>query len=95
MNSMEVLLAALAGAPALPGARCRGKHHLFDPTAPGENSDVAAQRHAQALGLCSNCPALTRCEDWHDALPRTKRPDGVVAGRVNRPQPVVRPRRTA
>ena len=42
-------------------------------------------RHTQALGLCSHCPALARCESWFYALPPMKRPPGVVAGRVNNP----------
>jgi hypothetical protein len=81
-SNLDTLLAELAAAPSLPGARCRGRHHLFDSAAPGEDPDTIAARHAQALGLCSRCPSLRRCEDWFDALPLKRRPLGVVAGRV-------------
>jgi hypothetical protein len=54
---------------ALPGAKCRHKHHLFDGAEPGEDPDSAAARHNQALGLCHHCPALDRCRDWFDSLP--------------------------
>lgn len=76
---MDTLLGALIGAPALPGARCRGRSHLFDPPDPHED---ASQRHLQALGLCEHCPALTACEEWFATLKPSKRPPGVVAGRI-------------
>lgn len=89
------LFAALGLAPALPGARCRGKPHLFDEAAADESDDVVTQRHSQALGLCRLCPSLASCERWFDELPKGKRPPGVVAGRVQPfPRPG-RPRRTA
>jgi hypothetical protein len=87
MSALDELLSSLAGAPAFPGARCRGKHHLFDPAAADERPDVVDARQAQALGLCSHCPALARCASWLDGLPPKKRPLGVVAGRVNNPPP--------
>jgi WhiB family redox-sensing transcriptional regulator len=84
MSNFDTLLAAIAGAPALHGARCRGKSHLFDGAEPGENPATVAARHAQALGLCERCTALARCADWYGDLPKRKRPPGVVAGQVNR-----------
>lgn len=80
------LLAALAGAPALPGARCRGRHHLFDEAGPDEPAEVVEQRHAQAVGLCQHCTALASCTQWFDSLPRTQRPSGVIAGQINEPR---------
>jgi hypothetical protein len=68
---------------ALPGARCRGRHHLFDPPTPHEDELDAEDRHRQALGLCSHCPSAQRCRDWFDGLPPKDRPKGVVAGQVN------------
>jgi len=51
-----------------------------------------------ALGLCLNsCPSLSRCEAWYLGLPKSKRPIGVIAGRLN-PQerrPPGRPRNSA
>lgn len=81
--NLETLLLAIAGAPALPGAKCRGRHHLFDDADQGEPPEVVAQRHQQALGLCKICPALASCAMWFDTLPASKRPPGVVAGRVH------------
>jgi WhiB family redox-sensing transcriptional regulator len=76
------LAATLWGAPALPGARCRGRSHLFDPAVADEKSTTVAARHAQALGLCQHCPALDACQAWVHALPLKQRPLGVVAGAV-------------
>ena len=78
----DSLLDALRSAPALPGARCRGKPHLFDPQHPQERPEATDARHVQALGLCSLCPSLMACRGWVDGLPQRRRPLGVVAGRV-------------
>lgn len=83
------LFGALGMIPALPGARCRGRHHLFDARPPDDPEADNAQAHA--LALCARCPALTRCAEWFDALSPRQRPPGVVAGQVNRPH---KPRRT-
>jgi hypothetical protein len=72
MSQLDALLDAIGAAPVLPGAKCRGRHHLV------------AARHTQALGLCSHCPALDRCADFIDSLPKRKRPGGVVGGQINR-----------
>jgi hypothetical protein len=70
-------------APALPGARCRRKHALFDEAQPGEAPETVQQRHAQALSLClRECPARERCETWYLGLKPSSRPTGVVAGQV-------------
>ncbi|MCV7127018.1 hypothetical protein H7I42_06105 [Mycolicibacterium vanbaalenii PYR-1] len=79
---MGLLSGLLAGAPSLPGARCRGRGSLFDPPYRGENPDTTKARHAQALGLCGRCPAAERCRAWFDGLPKARRPRGVVAGQV-------------
>jgi len=52
MNQFERLLSSLAGVPLLRGARCRGRHYLFDAQEGDEPDDVASERHLQALGLC-------------------------------------------
>jgi hypothetical protein len=80
---LDDLIAAVGAAPALPGAKCRGRHSLYDPAALGEPPDtVAERRHALAVELCSYCPALTRCQEWLASLPPRRRPLGVVAGIV-------------
>lgn len=87
MTSLDTLLGALLGAPALPGAKCRRRHRLFDEPATGEPAEVVRQRHAQALHLCSVCPARQPCADWFERLPMRKRPFGVIAGRVRARNP--------
>ncbi len=82
------LLATLRGAPALPGARCRNRSHLFDPPTPREPAETVAARHTQALGLCSLCPSLGACQEWVSGLSRARRPRGVVAGKIiHEPRP--------
>ncbi|MGP4058782.1 hypothetical protein ACTWP6_28845 [Mycobacterium sp. 4D054] len=93
--SVQSLFDAVGLAPSLPGAKCRGRHSLFDDAATGEHPDVVVRRHAEAIVLCARCPALDRCVDWYESLPRSQRPFGVVAGIVNRPKAVGRPRKSA
>jgi WhiB family redox-sensing transcriptional regulator len=80
------ILAAVGASPVLPGARCRGRHHLFDEAGEREAPETAAQRHQQALGLCRLCPARAACETWCDSLTPAARPPGVIAGRIE-PRP--------
>lgn len=84
MNPFEQLISSLAGVPVLRGARCRGRHQLFDPQDDDEPDEVADARHLQALGLCEACPAIVDCEAWFESLPPRKRPFGVIAGQLNR-----------
>ena len=86
MSDLADLLAGLAGAPALPGARCRGRSHLFDEANSDESADIVAARHRQALDLCGRCPSRQRCGDWLLTLTPAKRPTGVVAGRIVAPR---------
>lgn len=90
-DQLTNLLASIGVAPALPGARCRGKHHLFDQAGEREDHEVAAERHQQALGLCRLCPSLAGCTTWFTSLPASRRPKGVVAGQLNTPKPPGRP----
>lgn len=83
MTTWEEIAGALATAPALPGARCRGRHHLFDEAHPDEPEEVTQARHAQALGLCSRCPSLEPCRAYFDRLKPRQRPGGVIAGQVH------------
>lgn len=76
MSALDELLLSLAGAPSLPGARCRGRSHLFDGT-----DGPHGERTRQAAALCRRCPALERCSDWADGQP-DKALDGVIAGRL-------------
>lgn len=86
MSQLDAILEAVGAAPCLPGAKCRGRHHLYDPAAQGEPADVVEARHAQALSLCRySCPALSACESWLESLEPAKRPYGVVAGVVRQP----------
>lgn len=85
MTPVGSLFAAL-GCPVLPGAKCRGRPHLFDPPRKGERSENVALRHAQAAMLCRSCPSLTACRDWLDSLTPSRRPTGVVAGQIVEPR---------
>ena len=86
-------LVAAVGCPALPGARCRGKPHLFDEAAPDEALEVVDQRHRQALALCQRCPSLDHCKAWFEGLRPSQRPAGVVGGEIREPaRPVKRPK---
>ncbi len=86
-DQLAAILAAVGAAPALPGARCRGRHHLFDEATPDEDPDTVAYRHDHALRLCRSCTALASCEQWFESLPRSQRPSGVIAGQVRQPKP--------
>jgi WhiB family redox-sensing transcriptional regulator len=83
MSQLDTLLDAIGAAPVLPGARCRGRHHLFDDPSSAEDPETVNARHTQALGLCERCPSLTRCADWFNSLEPNKRPTGAVAGQIN------------
>ena len=83
LDWVSLLEKVLAGAPSLPGAKCRGRRaHLFDGPDGREAPETTAQRHAQALSMWSRCPALERCTDWMNSLKPSKRPSGVVCGLV-------------
>lgn len=93
--SVASLFDAIGLAPSLPGAKCRGRHHLFDPPEADTNAEDAEYAEKAALKICSWCPALARCADWVESLPKSKRPPGVIAGTVNRTAARGRPRRSA
>ncbi|MBN7304337.1 hypothetical protein IUQ79_20790 [Mycobacteroides abscessus subsp. bolletii] len=63
---------ALGGVPTLRGALCHGRHELFD----------AVDDTDEAIALCRRCPALEACATWLAELPPSRRPSGVVAGKV-------------
>lgn len=79
-NDIDGLLGALTGAPRLPGARCAGRHELFDPIETGEDPDDAQERIDAAKYVCRSCPALTDCHAWVLSLPRSRRPPGTTGG---------------
>lgn len=92
MSTLDKLLDAIGSGPDLPDAACRGMSLAFDPAERGEDPADVEYRHQTALRICVTCPALASCRAWFDALPRSQRPQGVVAGVVNRPKPPGRPR---
>jgi hypothetical protein len=77
------LVAALAAAPRLDGALCKGKAAQFDEAAPGEPDNKVAARHQAAIEMCNRCPAFDACAAYFRSLPPAKRPPGVIAGRVH------------
>lgn len=92
MPDWDTMHALVAGAPDLAGARCRGRHELFDSTIPGrqEPSGKPPSRteldnaRIAALRICATCPALDPCRAWFDTLRPYRRPLGVTAGQVVR-----------
>lgn len=80
------MFATIGLAPALPGARCRGRTELFDPRHDGETTETTEARHRQAIGLCSGCRSFDPCRAWVTGLSPRARPAGVVAGRVYGPR---------
>ncbi|MGP4054288.1 hypothetical protein ACTWP6_05605 [Mycobacterium sp. 4D054] len=98
MPDWNTLRAMLAGIPALPGARCKGRaadlyertdseHRMTGRLTKTELDDA----RRDALRLCAQCPSLAPCRDWLNALPAAQRPRGVVAGQVVNAAGVVRP----
>ena len=77
MSQLESLLGALAAAPALPGAACRGEHDLYDAAADGDPAAVEL-----ASMVCGDCVCLAACQEWVDSLPKRKRPLGICGGRL-------------
>jgi WhiB family redox-sensing transcriptional regulator len=93
-NNFETLLAALSSMPRLDGALCRDEWELWD-----EYDDPEITEYT--VNQCLSCPALKACRAHFDALPKRKRPPGVIAGQINRPpearkpgRPCGRPRKT-
>jgi hypothetical protein len=83
MSMLDDLLSDLGAAPRLSGAKCRGRHELFDPPDRQQAHSVEVQaRYAKALQLCGTCPVLDACGQWYRSLRANKRPGGVVAGQV-------------
>ena len=73
-ENWTALLGALASAPALPRAACRGRSQLFDGRS---DDDIYA-----AIEICQTaCPELARCEAWARSMPDNQLA-GVVAGRM-------------
>jgi WhiB family redox-sensing transcriptional regulator len=66
-----------SGIPELRGARCRGKWSIFDETECPETTEYA-------LNQCAMCECRPECVRWFESLKPSKRPVGVVAGRVVR-----------
>ena len=86
MPNFDQLLAAIAGAPARHGARCKGRWHLWDETECPETVEYTR-------GQCRECPARQPCSEYFDSLKPSKRPVGVVAGQVLQPARPERPRK--
>lgn len=93
MNDWDTMSALLGGVPDLSGARCRGRHELFDSTIAGQQSRPADEFTPSsrneldnacnaALRLCAMCPALDPCRAWLDRQRPTRRPRGVIAGQL-------------
>lgn len=80
---VAAVAAILRGTPSLPRALCRGDARF--------TSDDEADQ-AEAIEICQLCPELARCRQWVERLPPSRRPAGVIAGRINQP---TKPRKRA
>ena len=76
---------ALDLAPHMPDAACVGQSALHDPATAGEHPVTVARRHMAAIEACRLCPTLHQCAAWLNSLPKSKRPEGVTAGRIWQP----------
>lgn len=83
VSVIDQLEEALGLAPPLAGAHCRGRSDLFDLAEAGADHDDVAYAEQAAIRLCDSCPVLDRCSAWFDALTPSRRPLGVIAGRVS------------
>lgn len=87
-TTWEGLASSLSGIPDLPGAACRGRCDLFDPERerePGQSPEDPHDRHQLAKSICVNeCPCMDACRSYVESLSPSKRPIGVVAGKVVR-----------
>jgi hypothetical protein len=79
---VELLAAILRDIPLLQEPLCRDRYMLFDPPEPFEAAEDVAHRHEAAKRICEGCGALEMCRSMFDGLPRSRRPSGVVAGRL-------------
>jgi hypothetical protein len=88
VSGVGALLTALS-VPTLTGAKCKGKHTIFDPPERGGVSRSQVMNQERALRMCRRCPCLAECRRFYDSLPARQRPTGVVAGRVIHSGPAV------
>lgn len=62
------------------GGLCIGYRAGLPPSA--WDADTGPVLRQLAVRTCGQCPALAPCGQWLDGLPRSRRPGGVVAGRL-------------
>ncbi len=82
---VSLLAEVLRDSPKLEDAACVGRWPaLWDPPGRGESYDHpdVQYRHNLALEICESCPVIRECGSAVDTLPVSKRPAGVIAGRI-------------
>ena len=88
MSDWDTTQSLLAGIPDLRGAPCKGREDLYERTISEHHAAGRLTKtelddaRREALRLCAGCEAQTHCRAWLDALPKSRRPRGVVAGVV-------------
>ncbi|MGH3550759.1 MAG: hypothetical protein ACRDQU_22090 [Pseudonocardiaceae bacterium] len=63
-GTVKLLSAILAGVQPLPGAKCVGRHELYDELHGGygrRHRDQERERLSRAAACCALCPARTQC----------------------------------
>ena len=60
---IKLLSAVLANQPALPGAACRGRHEVLDPSRGNGHRYKGREqiRLEEAARVCAGCPVMQRC----------------------------------
>ncbi|OPX05957.1 hypothetical protein [Mycobacterium sp. AT1] len=88
MTNWTHMAALAAEIPALPGAACKAHCDLYERTISEHHAAGRLTKtelddaRREALRLCAGCEAQMQCRAWLDALPKSRRPRGVVAGVV-------------
>lgn len=76
--------AMIRSAPDLRGALCAGSDRWdYDLDQAGETPTERTERLERAVAICRRCPVLAQCRSWVETLPPSKRPTGVVGGRLD------------
>ncbi|BCP02035.1 hypothetical protein MINTM018_48040 [Mycobacterium intracellulare] len=87
MTNWEHMTELVGEIPDLRGARCKGMAQLYEQTIAtnrdgGPTREETDAARETALRICAACPSLAPCRAYIAALPKSRRPLGVVAGQV-------------
>lgn len=75
---ISLIASVLTKSAKLDGAACVAQPDLF-------STDASQEQQAEAIAICSTCPAFDACRDWANSLP-PGHVSGVVAAQVRKPR---------